>query len=364
MMEMNVYGSDEFYSIFLPNLSEKTLNLGKPQQTTKQTGVIGLAVVYGILFVAGLATNIRVVCVITSVLSSRNNNANKKERQKNVLVYILALCCCNIVVLFFVSFLLSDLWVGYWIVQSTLVCKLYLLSESLNKFSSPFLLAALSGTCYINICRRAKYRELLTYTIIIVLCVVFVIILTAPVIIFGDVIYLVLRNGTEYQYYLNKCMFNPPEHLFDVYIIYSFLFGYVAPALLFCCFYGAILLFIHRHARLAVIGKALCFWRVAKTALGLVLFYLLCWTPYWAMTLYHYINPYPSSGSNVLIYIGYAVHMLPYINCTGYPILYTVLNQDIKNAYRRVQQRRQRDITANRMDSRRTSVFDELLSRV
>lgn len=326
-MEISMYGSEEFYSVVMKNATDG-ISLG-PRNI--QSGAIGLTVVYSIVFAAGFVTNFRVACVISFVLSQ-----TKLDRRKNVLIYILVLCCCNIVVLFFVSALLCDLIAGYWIVQSTLLCRLYLLSESLNKFCGPFLLAALSGTCYINICRRLKYKEMLTYVVVIVICIVLVIILTAPVVIFSDVIYLVVHNGTDYKYYLNKCIFNPPEQWFNVYIIYSFIFGYAVPALLFVFFYGAILYFVRKHARSVVLGKALRFWKVAKMALGLVLFYLFCWTPYWALTIYYYLAPSQSASSNVLTYLGYAVHVLPYVNCTGFPILYTALNKDIKTAYRKV----------------------------
>lgn len=38
--------------------------------------------------------------------------------------------------------------------------------------------------------------------------------------------------------------------------------------------------------------------------------------------------------SDFAVVFGYFIHMLPYINCTGYPILYTLLNRQIIDAYR------------------------------
>jgi hypothetical protein len=53
------------------------------------------------------------------------------------------------------------------------------------------------------------------------------------------------------------------------------------------------------------------------------------------------------------------VHMLPYLNCTGYPMVYTLMNKNIKETYHRIRQlkreaRRQSELLESHEHQRRT----------
>lgn len=338
---------------------------------------------YCSVFIIGLVGNAWVAYVIAHVLRQP-----RRESPRCVQVYILALCLGDFVILLFSLFLIMDLMYNAWVVESVLLCRLYLSSESLNKFYVPFVLVVLSYFCYVKICRphaqvrRAPNRCLDLFdsikigstrsaVVLASLCAAFAFILCAPVYAYGDLHYLVFDaviNESERManfqqrptmMVMPKCAFSPPDFLFNAFTVYSFVGGFALPASLFTYFYSAILWSSRRRQRESITrlgaqhghGHKSQFWRVAKTASGLVSFYLLCWSPYWIVNLWHAWSPVDTAQeasqehdesteqedqtpSDFAVVFGYFIHMLPYINCTGYPILYTLLNRQIIDAYR------------------------------
>lgn len=332
-----------------------------------------LIVAYCAMLTIGVIGNVWVAAVIGCVLRASNRQfgvlgAQTKEAPKAIQIYILTLCCSDLVVLAFLLFLIADLIHGHWILpSSTALCRLYLCTESLNKFCGPFLLVALSGYCYVSVCKRHWKTNLrltanstVTCIVVISVCFSLVLLLITPVYIYGDVQFLIVHNSSAIYSITPKCALQPPENVLTAFTIYSFICGYVMPGFLFTFFYASILICAYKQVQTRVRKKAdgrkqetvarvntmrsgstkrgrrSYLSRVVKTSMGLVLFYLVCWSPYYIMCLHQYLTPHHSMHeSNVGVVFGYLIHMLPYINCTGYPILYTVLNKTIKDAYRR-----------------------------
>lgn len=320
---------------------------------------------YFCLFVIGLAGNAWVICVVSVVM-----RLPRTEAPRPFQIFILALCICDLLVLIFLSVLLADFINGEWAFQSRLLCRLYLCSESLNKFCAPVLLAALSGFCYVNLKseiglsrqdstnrRRSSassnsmvFRRWcgsgnsVSAVIVVSICLGFGIVSMTPLYAYSDLFHLLLHNSSHVMVLSTKCAFHPPDHVMTAFTIYSFVGGYVIPAASFTFFYCAILAQVHRQhsTSSARYGHPdtvpSYFWRLVRTTLGLVIFYLVCWTPYWTMTL---TQSFLSSDrpNPALIMVGYFVHMLPYINSTGHPILYTLLNKALQNDFEKVKTR-------------------------
>lgn len=263
-------------------------------------------------------------------------------------IYILSLCCFDLVVLSCVPLLLADLALGQWTIPYALVCKLHLSADCLTKFGAPLLLTALSSFCYFSICQGGRSSTMRSYfdlgssrtaLWVVGFCLLFVFVLGTPLWYFGGINYVVfLRNSTPFRI-IPKCSLQASEHVAATFMAYGFVIGFVLPAALFTYFYSAVLYHVHRHARrMRGSRRARYFWKVAKTSMCLVIFYLSCWTPYWSLFLYTHFNGSPGSGDAAMIG-QYFIHMLPYINCCGYPILYTLLNRNIKDDYDRVARR-------------------------
>lgn len=357
MMNVSSYRSDEFFESFA-NLDRQRL-IGIEYKIDRLRAVPIIA--YGFLLAIGAAGNAWVACVIGYVLGERRTRA-----PKCVQIYILALCACDLIVLLFSLALIVDLITGEWLIESVFLCRLYLSSESLNKFCAPFLLVALSYFCYVKICRpttawtsrKGKKNSTSSHNaghngrwtsgaLIVVVCSVVVsFALLTPVYIYGDLHYIVYENASGPLAVVAKCAFEPSERVLTIFTIYGFILSYAAPATLFTCFHAAILHHVRKQAYENVSarrrGQGYLF-RVTQTILGLVVFYMICWTPYWTLIMWQALTPLDGQGemTDAGVVLNYFVHMLPYVNCTGYPILYTLLNRDIRQAYKKAVSKRQ-----------------------
>lgn len=395
---------NEFWAMFTYKTFNEVQRYAVPE--TLSDYKIGLIVAYCALFAVGIYGNAWVAFVIGRLLldgrkgrkgfskasmASVNNTAVSTASipaPKPIQIYIFALCCCDLIVLCFLIFLILDLAYGSWIApSSTFLCRLYLCSECLNKFCGPFFLVALSGYCYVRVCRNdassvktaiseaslnvetkdakklicsgfALSKTLLRTRVCLVvigICLCLAFILMTPVYLYGDVHFLILHNNTSIFSITPKCAFQPAENILTTFTIYSFICGYLVPASLFTFFYASIVGRAYRHAKLrskqqrqtstlsnnkSQRSPKSYLGRVVKTTLGLVLFYLLCWTPYWALVIRAYMIPHDEQGrtTNSGVVLSYFLHILPYVNCTGYPILYTVLNKSITDSYKIVKQ--------------------------
>lgn len=342
-----------------------------------------LIAAYCILFGLGMMGNVWVSFVVGRVFRQ-----SRTEAPKSVQIFILALCVCELTMLTFLLFLICDLIFGQWIVPSRFLCRLYLSSEGMNKFCSPFLLASLSGFCYNRLrgpptsahstssTRKAVY--LVTFSVVSSL------LLMTPIYEYGDLYYLVQFNDTHVVSVVTKCAFHPPENVMIAFTAYGFISGYAIPAALFTFFYSAALYSARRQRK-----RSSCYQnqsksgaseqqeqqrpvardgsqrgqsgdpsasgspyltRVRTTTFGLVIVYLACWTPYWMMAVWHCATPHEKHGfdSQSTIVLSYFVHMLPYINCAIYPLVYTLLNSHLKKDYKRAKAARKRRRMADR----------------
>jgi hypothetical protein len=379
-MDVTSLSSADFYQIFQdsndqPYKFSTTGSMDEDDEATHNYRA-WLVVAYCALLTVGILGNVWVASVISCVLKASNRQFGVlghqvTEAPKAIQIYILTLCCSDLIVLGFLLFLIADLIYGHWILPlNTGMCRLYLCTESLNKFCGPFLLVALSGYCYISVCKRHWKTGLsglssnFICAVIIGICFALVLLLITPVYIYGDVQFIIVHNASAIYSVTPKCALQPPENVLAAFTIYSFICGYVIPAFLFTFFYASILKCAYKQVRNGVTQRKRGTWqppngdrtggsqdqvnrkgkwkrrsylsRVVKTSMGLVLFYLICWTPYWTLCLHQYLTPHQNMHeSNVGVVFGYLIHMLPYINCSGYPILYTVLNKTIKDAYKR-----------------------------
>lgn len=241
-------------------------------------------VAYTILFCVGMLGNIWVSCVIGCIIGRSSTRA-----PRSVQIYILALCCCDLVVLVFSLALILDLFYGEWLIESKFLCLLYLSSESLNKFCSPFLLVALSYFCYAKICRPTGQvasssgqhqffdGDVRSSSMIALGCFILSFVALTPVYQYGDLHFIVYENHSQLLDIITKCAFEPSEpHVLTVFTVYGFAIGYAAPTLLFTCFHAAILWRVHRAQAIqnATRRATAKFLRVTKTIMGLVFFYL------------------------------------------------------------------------------------------
>uniref|UniRef100_A0A8R1ELP0 G_PROTEIN_RECEP_F1_2 domain-containing protein n=1 Tax=Caenorhabditis japonica TaxID=281687 RepID=A0A8R1ELP0_CAEJA len=96
--------------------------------------------------------------------------------------------------------------------------------------------------------------------------------------------------------------------------------------------------------------------KVITTVLLLTAIYVLCWTPYWVSM---FANRIWTMERKSIIIISYFIHLLPYISCVAYPLIFTLLNRGIRSAHAKIvadQRRRFRSLTDEASSQIRTAI--------
>lgn len=307
---------------------------------------LGLCIFYGILFCFGLVGNLWVISVVVYIFKTLRNTVPNY----NVFVYIFCLSAVDSCVLLIVPMLISDILFYRW-VFGPFLCKMYYVIESSNKLLSTFMLAALScdrflAVCYPNI--AYKVRTVKTTVILVIGLFVFVTILLAP---------LHYSSGeTSYEEYiyegnvtitvgLPKCSLAMTPELMITFTTYLFVIGFCIPGLLITYFYVRVLCRVYSHAKsFGDHHTHIPIRRVTVATLMVILFYFVCWTPYWGLTM-HLVavpqdtdaTPPPSAQEPAEelhhVLISYFFHSLVYVNSAFNWVFYALLNKHLRESH-------------------------------
>lgn len=251
-----------------------------------------VALLYSLLAVTALLGNIWVIVVVLDQVCSHymptpvNTRNMKAAVQSSATVYLLVLSIVDLISVLPVPFLVIDIFRNEW-PFGIVLCKLMFLCEGANKSLSPLLLTALSIDRYVAVClpmlvslRGAKFA-----CFVLLLCFICSLFFIVPVLYHSEI------NGMlDAKMKLHsKCVVEMSQ-TFD---LLQLLFCYVAPLLVICSVYVAILHRLYRHTRKNLAASAsansrtsISLSRVVKSSVLVVAFYFICWTPYWALRFF------------------------------------------------------------------------------
>uniref|UniRef100_A0A1I7RZN4 G_PROTEIN_RECEP_F1_2 domain-containing protein n=1 Tax=Bursaphelenchus xylophilus TaxID=6326 RepID=A0A1I7RZN4_BURXY len=164
-----------------------------------------------------------------------------------------------------------------------------------------------------------------------------------------------VNHSSKELTYLKKCGFLPPPEIEIGFSVVACMLSYAIPLFGIIFWYMSVPLFLRKRAENTMAkgganGTAdVAVRKVITTVLVLTIVYVVCWTPYWISLFLHRIFPDLLAFSNKnIVFIFYMVHMLPYISCCAYPLIFTVMNRAIQKAHAEVmnsQRRRFKSIT-------------------
>ncbi|VDK41712.1 unnamed protein product [Anisakis simplex] len=142
------------------------------------------------------------------------------------------------------------------------------------------------------------------------------------------------ENITRVRIY--KCSDMMPPYVFYWFTCSTFLLGYVVPLLLIVYFNLKLIRKLYRHAKIQP-RSGIPLRRVVTYTLLIAVFYFLCWTPYWCSVLYAIYMSIFSDGrtktNELLLFIIYCVHLLPYFGSASNWILYGLLNTQLQQKH-------------------------------
>ncbi|CAD5217279.1 unnamed protein product [Bursaphelenchus okinawaensis] len=297
---------------------------------------------------------------------------------KSILFYILTLCVSDLMTMIGMLLLVTEIVLGTW-KFSAFACTSYLLFDSMNKFMAPIIVVLISRTCYATICLDKKKQERaasLKYAIPYVIASISVVLMLLwPVFAYSEVsiVPATVNHTIKEVTYLKKCGFLPPPSIEIGFSLVACMLSYAIPLFGIIFWYMSVPLFLRKRAENTLTkggngGTAdVAVRKVITTVLVLTVVYVLCWTPYWISLFLHRIFPNLLAFSNKnIVFIFYMIHMLPYISCCAYPLIFTVMNRAIQKAHAEVmnsQRRRFKSITEDVTRHIRDALSFRLLNR-
>uniref|UniRef100_A0A915PSD1 G-protein coupled receptors family 1 profile domain-containing protein n=1 Tax=Setaria digitata TaxID=48799 RepID=A0A915PSD1_9BILA len=280
----------------------------------------------------GFAVNFWVLYTVAPLLFSMTVKV-----PKSILFYIMTLCISDLMIMIGMLFLIIDIVVGTW-KFSTFSCVAYLVFEAMNKFVAPVIVVLISRTCYVTVCLDPKSRRIaasLKYAVAqVIASMALVMIMLWPVFVYSQVstLYFNANITLGTVYVLRKCTFMPPSEIELGFGIVSCIASYAIPLGGMIYWYVSVPFFLRKRAGSSLASSnsnaaPLC--RLVATVLVLTAVYVSCWSPYWLSIFAHkFIN----RMSRSVVIASYYIHLLPYISCSAYPVIFTLLNRRIKTA--------------------------------
>ncbi|CAJ0578802.1 unnamed protein product, partial [Mesorhabditis spiculigera] len=298
-----------------------------------------VAITYSCFNVIGFAVNIWLLYVIAPLLL-----ANTVKVPKSILFYIFCLCISDLMTMIGMLLLIIDLVVGTW-PFGYLPCITYLVFDGLNKFVAPIIVFLISRTCYTTVCQnkgsrdRAASIKWAIAQIIISLDVVMLVL--RPVFQYGQVynLNLSVNQETKQITVMRKCGFWPPPDVALWFNIVACVASYAIPlfGILYC--YISVPMFLNRRAETSIVTSSnmdAAIKRVVVTVLVLCGVYLVCWSPYWVTMFYNQVLSDQGFSAKTVIIVQYFIHLLPYVSCLAYPVIFVLMNRGIRQAHQKI----------------------------
>nr|UVI03433.1 allatostatin C receptor 1 [Procambarus clarkii] len=276
---------------------------------------------YAVAFLVGLCGNTLVIYVVTRL--------SKMQTVTNL--YIVNLAIADELFVVGIPFLMITSVLGYW-AFGTFMCKLYMITTSLNQFTSSLFLTIMSADRYIAVCHpisSPKFRTPMISKLVSLTAWTTSALMIVPVFMYS--------NTLEYNDLVNCNIFWPDSFGISgqfVFTLYSFVLAFGIPLVLIFIFYALVL------QKLKSVGpktrskeKKKSHRKVTKMVLTVISVYVMCWLPYWVLQLALIFSP-PGEGQSPFMVILFLISScLSYINSAINPILYAFLSENSKKSF-------------------------------
>lgn len=139
-----------------------------------------------------------------------------------------------------------------------------------------------------------------------------------------------VENLTRVRVY--KCTDMMPPYVFYWFTSSTFVLGYLVPLVLIVFFNSRLIRKLYRHTKVLP-RSGIPLRRIATYTVLIAVLYFVCWTPYWCSVLYAIYRSVRADGrhpSNLVMFVLYCVHLLPYFGSASNWILYGLLNTQLQ----------------------------------
>ncbi|XP_028677326.1 somatostatin receptor type 1 [Erpetoichthys calabaricus] len=313
----------------LPNNSSRHLNIddgfyslnssGNETQSGDSHGsAILISFIYSVVCLVGLCGNSMVIYVILRYA--------KMKTATNI--YILNLAVADELLMLSVPFLVTSSLLHHWPFGS-LLCRLVLSVDAINMFTSIYCLTVLSIDRYIAVVhpiKAARYRRPTIAKMVNLGVWIFSIMVILPIIIFSTT-----TPNSDGSVACNMQMPKPERQWMAVFVIYTFLMGFLFPVVAICMCYVLIIV----KMRVVALKAG---WQQRKKSerkitlmvMMVVTVFVICWMPFYIVQLLNvFVGQHNATVSQLSVILGYA-------NSCANPILYGFLSDNFKRSFQRI----------------------------
>lgn len=288
--------------------------------------LVSQQVLYALVCIVGLLGNTLVIYVVIRF--------SKMQTVTNM--YIVNLAIADECFLIGIPFLIVTMYKQQWIFGNAM-CKVYMISTSINQFTSSIFLFIMSADRYIAVCHpisSPKWRTPLISRLVSLLAWTASAVFVTPVVMYANAFPAGGDNSTALTcniIWTTQDQTTSGQRLFT---IYSFILGFAVPLLLIFIFYCFVI------RKLKTVGpknkskeKRRSHRKVTKLVLTVITVYVLCWLPYWIAQVALISTPPDICQSPIIITVYLLASCLSYSNSAMNPILYAFLSDNFKKSF-------------------------------
>ncbi|XP_078541913.1 galanin receptor type 1 [Lissotriton helveticus] len=314
------------YSERWPDSSNLTTSAPLPPQPKPLFG-IGVdnfitLVVFGLIFSLGVLGNSLVITVLARCKPGKPRSTTN--------IFILNLSIADLAYLLFCIPFQATVYILPTWVLGAFICKFIHLFFTLSMLVSIFTLSAMSVDRYVAIVHsrrsssiRVSRNALLGVGLIWALSVA----MTVPVAYNQRLIYREDNQTFCWELWAN------PRHK-KIYVVCTFVFGYLLPLLLISFCYAKVLNHLHKKLRNMSKKSEASKKKTAQTVLVVVIVFGISWLPHHVIHLWVEFGAFPLTQASFLFRI--AAHCLAYSNSSVNPIIYAFLSENFRKSYKQV----------------------------
>ncbi|XP_056300910.1 galanin receptor type 1-like [Pseudoliparis swirei] len=277
--------------------------------------------VFGLIFSLGVLGNSMVIIVLA------RSKPGKPRSTTNIFILNLSIADLSYL-LFCIPFQSTVYMLPTWVLGA-FICKFIHYFFTVSMLVSIFTLSAMSVDRYIAIVhsRKSSSIRVAKHALIgVVVIWILALAMAAPVMYYQNI----FHGGENHTY----CWEVWPPNQKKIYVVCTFVFGYVLPLLLISFCYAKVLNHLHKKLRNMSKKSEASKKKTAQTVLVVVVVFCLSWLPHHVVHLWVEFGTFPLNQASFVLRV--AAHSLAYSNSSVNPVIYAFLSENFRKAYKQV----------------------------
>ncbi|KAM3614700.1 uncharacterized protein V6R79_018163 [Siganus canaliculatus] len=278
--------------------------------------------VFGLIFTLGVLGNSMVITVLA------RSKPGKPRSTTNIFILNLSIADLSYL-LFCIPFQSTIYMLPTWVLGA-FICKFIHYFFTVSMLVSIFTLSAMSVDRYIAIVhsRKSSSIRVAKHALIgVVVIWILSLVMAAPIMYYQNI----FHTGENYTFCWEVW---PDQNHRKVYVVCTFVFGYVLPLLLITFCYAKVLNHLHKKLRNMSKKSEASKKKTAQTVLVVVVVFCLSWLPHHVIHLWVEFGTFPLNQASFVLRV--AAHCLAYSNSSVNPVIYAFLSENFRKAYKQV----------------------------